>query len=201
LSKTIAMPLSQLMPDVLCSYTDYLAKQFDDMVELIRGRVFDLGPAPSTQHQRLSSNLHRDTSQYFKNQRCRVFHAPCDGRLARPGAADGEVYTVEHPDLCVVDDPAKLDERGCAGPPDWIIEIFSPSTARKDAHDKMDIYQAAGLGAYWLVHPHTQTVLVYVRDPAGSQYTVVGRLFAKGDALSPVQFSGLRVVLDEAFED
>jgi Uma2 family endonuclease len=194
------MPTIDLHPGNTYSYADYLVWPLEEMIEIIRGKVFNMSPAPSTRHQRVSSNLHRDISQYLKGKPCRVFHAPFDVRLARPGAPEGEVLTVVQPDLCVVCDLAKLDERGCAGAPDWIIEILSPATAHKDARDKMDVYEEAGVGEYWLVHPHEQTVLVYVLDPASGQYTV-GRLFAKGDVVAPVQFPGLQVALDDVFED
>jgi hypothetical protein len=70
------MPTTDLSPGHTYSYADYLAWPLEEMIEIIRGKVFNISPAPPTKHQRVSSNLHRDISQYFKGKPCRVFHAP-----------------------------------------------------------------------------------------------------------------------------
>ena len=71
---------------------------------------------------------------------------------------DASIETVVQPDICVVCDPAKLDERGCLGAPDWIIEIVSPGTAARDTKDKFDLYEEAGVQEYWIVDVEHETV-------------------------------------------
>ena len=75
--------------------------------------------------------------------------------------SDQEITTVVQPDLCVICDPSKIDDRGCIGAPDWIIEILSPHTSSKDLTEKFDVYEEAGVKEYWVVHPQEQTLLVY----------------------------------------
>jgi len=64
----------------------------------------------------------------------------------------------------VICDPAKLDEAGCRGAPDWIIEVLSPGTAPKDQILKRDIYQRHGVREYWLVHPTDHILTRYCLD-------------------------------------
>jgi Uma2 family endonuclease len=117
------------------TYADYLTWDFPERLELLLGKIFPMSPAPSTGHQDISSTLMGQIIQYFKNRGCKVFSAPFDVRLPSPSERKKPEYidTVVQPDLCVVCDLSKLDKRGCLGPPDWIIEIMSPSTSKKDA--------------------------------------------------------------------
>ena len=87
-----------------------------------------------------------------------VLIAPLDVRLPRGDEADEAVDTVVQPDLLVVCDPARIDERGV---PDWIIEVLSPATAAHDQVRKRDLYETAGVREYWLVHPTDRIVIVY----------------------------------------
>ena len=151
------------------TYADYLTWQFDEMVELIRGRVFRMSPAPNTSHQSISGELYFQIRQFLNPNTCRVFHAPFDVRLALPKKRQtaNKIDTVVQPDLCIICDPSKIDERGCNGAPDWIIEILSASTATKDLTEKFDLYQHAGVKEYWIVHPNEQTIIPYQLDHKG----------------------------------
>ena len=100
------------------------------MVELIRGRVCKMYPAPITQHQLISTNLARLIANSLYKKPCRVFAAPFVVRLPLPDTKT--IDTVVQPDLTIVYDAEKLDEKGCHGSPDSIIEILSKSTAKKD---------------------------------------------------------------------
>ena len=68
------------------------------------------------------------------------------------------------PDIAVICDRDKLDDRGCRGAPDWVIEVLSPSTAAKDQIQKLAIYEWAGVREVWLVHPADRVVSVYTLD-------------------------------------
>ncbi|MCI5089637.1 Uma2 family endonuclease [Phaeodactylibacter sp.] len=155
------------------TYADYLSWQLDEMVELIRGKVVRMAPAPGTSHQSASSNLHVIIGSYLMNKGCKLFSAPFDVRLPvpEPERKQDKTETVVQPDLCIICDLSKLDERGCNGAPDWIIEILSQSTAHKDLHDKFELYRHAGVQEYWVVHPAEGTVLPYQLDDHG-QYSL-----------------------------
>lgn len=183
------------------SYADYLSWQLDEMVELIRGKVFRMSPAPGTAHQRVSGELFFQIKAHLRGHSCQVFAAPFDVRLSLPmESADAPpTDTVVQPDLSVVCDPGKLDERGCQGAPDWIIEILSQSTAPKDFHEKFDLYQQAGVREYWIVHPHEQTVLPYVLDAQGTYQLPRQRAYTREESVPVRVFPGFEVVLEEVF--
>lgn len=124
------------------SYADYLTWTWDEMAELIRGKVYKMSPAPGSLHQRISTELLRQIANFLKGKKCNVFSAPFDVRLPDTAAekANQKITTVVQPDLCVICDPEKIDERGCLGAPDLIIEILSKHTAVKDLRDKFEVY-------------------------------------------------------------
>jgi len=144
------------------TYADYLTWRFEEMVELIKGKIFKMSPAPNIFHQTVSINILRVLSNHIKGNSCKLFHTPTDVRLITKGAKDSDIITVVQPDIFVVCDPTKLDERGCLGSPDLIIEILSPATAKKDLTKKFDLYEEAGVLEYWIVFPNDQIVETFV---------------------------------------
>lgn len=185
------------------TYADYLTWQFDEMVELIRGKVFRMSPAPSMRHQDLSGNLFFQIKTFTKQGPCKVFHAPFDVRLPLPPGqqADGKLDTVVQPDISVVCDPAKLDRRGCQGPPDWVIEILSPSTAHKDLHEKFELYQHAGIPEYWIVFPYERSVAVYHRNDEGLYQPIQPQPFTAPGEVTSLTFPELTIDLGELFAE
>ena len=151
------------------TYADYLLWQFKERVELIKGKIFKMSPAPSTQHQKISGKLHLRVGGFFENHYCQAFFAPFDVRLPKKGQSltDQKIYTVVQPDLCVICDESKLDERGCLGAPDLIVEILSPGNSKTEMLNKFELYQESGVREYWLVEPSQNAVLVYVLNDAG----------------------------------
>jgi Uma2 family endonuclease len=123
-----------------------------------------MSPAPSMFHQNISMNLSYEMKRFFRNQKCKVFHAPFDVRLLnkQKSTPDNQVFTVVQPDLCVICDVTKLDERGCSGSPDLVVEILSPGNTNKEMKNKFALYQEATISEYWLIEPYDRTVLVYV---------------------------------------
>jgi Uma2 family endonuclease len=196
---------SELDPQATYTYADYLGWQFDQMVELIRGKVFPMSPAPSTRHQAVALNLGTLLHLHFKRTQCRAFVAPFDVRLldrAKSQQADRDIYTVVQPDLCVVCDRAKLDERGCLGAPDWIIEILSPGrNATRDLTLKHDLYQENGVAEYWIVFPNDRLIQQFVLTPAGNYRLAY---VWGGDDLAPARpelFPELVLPLEDVFAD
>jgi Uma2 family endonuclease len=189
-------------PDLSGSYTyaDYLTWQWTEMAELIHGKIYKMSPAPTSLHQKVAGELHRQMANYLWRKKCQVFIAPFDVRLpsSKSKKTDKEIATVVQPDLCVTCDPAKIDERGCLGAPDWIIEILSPHTLSKDLREKFDVYEESGVSEYWVVHPQEQTVLVYALNQQG-KYEGVLKPYIRTDRISPTALPGLTIDLEEVF--
>ena len=154
--------INQLNLNKLYTYADYLLWQFSERIELLRGKIFKMSPAPSTLHQSIFGRLFVTLYPFFVGKKCSVFAAPFDVRLPQKGKADEQIYTVLQPDICVVCDPEKLDSRGCLGAPDLVIEILSPSNSQRDLKDKYELYQEAGVPEYWIVRPEERSITIYV---------------------------------------
>lgn len=124
--------------------------------ELIDGVIYDMAP-PNTIHQRLVMNLSAEIRNYIKNNQgsCEIFPAPFAVFLN----ADDRNYV--EPDISVICDKNKLNDTGCNGAPDWIIEVASPGTKHIDYGIKLFKYRTAGVREYWIVNPLTKTVQVY----------------------------------------
>ena len=156
--------ISQLDPKGTYTYADYLKWRFEQSVELIKGKMYDMSPAPRSKHQRIAMRLSGELYTTFREGACEVFPAPFDVRLPNPEYEPGfnnKIHTVVQPDICVICDPAKIDEFGCIGPPDWVIEITSPSTHKKDFNEKFDLYESAGVREYWIAVPKSAEIYVY----------------------------------------
>jgi len=195
------MRLQDLDLNKTYTYADYLTWQFQETVELIKGKIFKMAAAPNTYHQEISGNLHMKLGYFFGDKSCKVFYAPFDVRLPLPSdkIKDEEIETVVQPDLSVICDLNKIDKRGCLGPPDWIIEIASPSTSKKDARDKLEIYQFSGVREYWMVYPLEKQVFVYTLNEEGKY---IGRPpYVKDDQISPVLFPELVIDLNDIFPE
>lgn len=189
-------------PDLSGSYTyaDYLTWQWDEMAELIKGKIYKMSPAPGSLHQRVSGEIFRQLANFLKGKSCQVFSAPFDVRLpsTKNNQSDKEIITVVQPDLCVVCDPSKIDARGCIGAPDWILEILSPHTSSNDLREKFDVYEEAGVKEYWVVHPQEQTILVYTLTVNGKYHGML-KPYIRADRVSPMTFPDLVIDLQEVF--
>lgn len=180
------------------TYADYLQWDLDHMVELIKGKVFkQAAAAPRRIHQELVLKLGSKLLDHLSNKTCKVYPAPFDVRLETTSTKPTEIYTVVQPDLCVVCDPNKLDEYGCIGAPDLIVEILSPSNNKKELQNKYEVYEESGVSEYWIVHPYEQTLLVY--SLTDGTY-VPSRLFTLGDKVASQCIQGFVLDLDELFE-
>jgi len=183
------------------TYADYLTWWDDKARELIHGFIKLMSPAPRVKHARVSKNIYRylDSIVIRNKGKCEVFTAPFDVRLPKNGEKiDSKIDTVVQPDICVICDLSKLDERGCCGAPDMIVEILSPSTLKKDVTEKFTLYEESGVKEYWIVHPEAQTINVYLlqgdgKYDAGTLYEFEGKV--------PVHvFDDYLIDLDDIFE-
>lgn len=179
------------------SYADYLTWKFQERLELIKGRIFKMSPAPRVNHQRLSGNLYAKLHNYLFNKKCEVFSAPFDVRLTRMHTGNEQVTTVVQPDICVICDPDKLDEFGCVGAPDIIVEILSPGNNTKELKNKYEVYEENGVKEYWIVHPEEKTFLAYTLDDKGKY--VPSALKTIGDKITTPVLPGFVLDLEEMF--
>ncbi len=190
--------LSQLDLNKKYSYADYLTWRFKEAVELIKGKLFILSPAPASWHQKIVGNLHGYIWNYFQKGQCNVYLAPFDVRLVKNKKSDSEIYTVVQPDICVICEDAKIDERGCIGAPDLIIEILSPYTAKKDMNEKYNLYEENGVQEYWVVFPDTKAINQYfLKD---GQYDFIDPLFM-GQNITSTVFPDLTIELKDIFRN
>ena len=183
------------------SYADYLTWMDDVRRELFNGLIKLMTPAPSRKHQELSFNLSRLLGNYLVHKKCRAYHAPSDVRLPKGKSKkdNKDVYTVVQPDIYVVCDMSKLDDKGCIGAPDLIIEIVSAGNSKRDIRDKFDIYQEHGIREYWIVNPNDENVNVFILDENG-KFQFSG-MYAGDDQIPVNIFNGdLKIDLLEVFE-
>ena len=155
--------LSQLDMNATYSYADYLMWKLKERVELIKGKVMAMSPAPNVFHQIVSGHIHGKLYPHFINQDCNLFTAPFDVRLLdkKKSTLDKEVYTVVQPDLCVICDRSKLDDRGAFGSPDLVVEILSPGNSSREMKIKFELYREASVKVYWIIEPNQKMVIVY----------------------------------------
>lgn len=180
------------------SYADYLTWEMDEMVELIKGKVFKwAAAAPGMSHQQVSIRLGSAFLIFLKGKPCQVFQAPFDVRLPVKSKKNHDIDTVLQPDLCVICDESKLDEAGCVGAPDLVVEILSPGNNRKELKLKYAVYEESGVKEYWVIHPIEQTLLIYTLTDG--KYQSSG-LFVSGDYVESSCIEGFRLNLEEIFE-
>lgn len=180
------------------TYADYLTWEFEGMIELIKGRIFKQADAPQVNHQRISMKLSGTLYSFLQGKKCEVFAAPFDVRLPVKSRKNEDIDTVVQPDICVICDPEKIDELGCVGPPDLIIEILSPGNNKKEITYKYEVYEAAGVKEYWLIHPNECTLMVYTLVNGRFQSS---KLLTFGDIVSSQAVEGFTLDLDKVFEE
>jgi Uma2 family endonuclease len=120
-----------------------------------------MAPAPTRSHQLVTGELFRQIATALKGGACQTFVAPLDVRLPKAGEADAAIDTVLQPDVLVVCDPARLDERGVRGAPDWLAEVLSPASAGRDQTVKLAAYERAGVPEVWFLHPTDRVLTIY----------------------------------------
>lgn len=188
------MPLPK--PEQKYSYADYLTWDENERWEIIDGVPY-MQAAPSRVHQEISGELYLQFGTYLKGKPCKVYHAPFCVRLDIE-KNDTDVKNVVEPDITIVCDSNKLDERGCKGSPDMIVEILSPSTGKKDRVDKFNKYEKSGVTEYWVVEPDQKIVSVFLLQN-NSRY---GRpeMYTEEDKIKVSIFPELEIDLKPVFE-
>lgn len=178
------------------SFSDYLTWREGERVELIDGEVFYMSPAPSRKHQQILRDLSTEFSLFLRDKVCEVFFAPFDVRLFSTGKRDDEIDNVVQPDLTVVCNPEILDDKGCNGTPDMIIEILSPSSIKLDRWQKYLLYEKAGVKEYWIIDPINEFVEIHLKE--GAQFKLRG-VFTKSESVSVNTLDGFEINLKQIF--
>ena len=193
------MTFEQLDFNGTYTYADYLKWTFAERLELIKGKIFNMSPAPSTLHQKITGFLFYRFYGLFKNKSCQVFTAPYDVRLNnKQKKGDDELFTVVQPDVCIICDQAKIDEKGCVGAPDLIVEVLSKGNTKKEMKDKFEVYEENGVREYWLVSPNEKVVFMYVLNESN---TFIGqRPFTETDVIESVIFPKLKLKVKDIFK-
>ena len=179
------------------TFAEYETWPTDEHWELIDGEAFAMTPGPGTAHQEVFNGLFYQLLTFFKEGPCRVLTDPYEFRLARPGQKEAEITDVVKPDLAVVCDPSRYDERGGIGAPDFVIEILSPPTASRDHVKKRRLYERHKVREFWLVDPETRLVTAYRRS-RGS-FGKADILDGEGLTLPVPAFPGLSIEFGKVF--
>lgn len=144
------------------TFADCLTWGENERIEIINGEAVMMAP-PSSRHQEICFEIGRQLGNFLEGKRCKVYPAPFGVRLFEErGDRPEDVDTMVEPDISVVCDKGKIDQHGCKGAPDLVIEVLSPSSRRHDRFVKLGLYQRAGVREYWLVNPEEATVQVMV---------------------------------------
>lgn len=192
------MKLSDLDLSKSYTYADYLNWDFPERVELIKGKVFML-PTPFTAHQQVSRNLLVAMANHLSKKRSEVFMAPFDVRLSKNLRRDEDIQTVVQPDICVICDRQKIDERGCIGVPDIMVEILSSGNNNKELQNKYQIYEENGVQEYWIISPDYNTFFRYILGEDGKY--VPFKLLTSGSEVTTPILPGFVLNLKEVFND
>ena len=127
---------------------DYYALPEEQRVELIDGVIYDMS-APTSVHQLLGTEILLVLKDYIRKEHslCVPVASPIDVQL------DCDDKTMVQPDVIVVCDREKIQNRCIYGAPDFVVEVLSKSTRKKDLVLKLNKYMTAGVREYWLVNP------------------------------------------------
>jgi Uma2 family endonuclease len=179
------------------TYSDYLKLEIDEMVEIIRGKIFRMSPAPRIKHQYVSMNMVNIIYNALKGQTCKVFNAPVDVVLPIANKKRTKSTTVVQPDICVICDPKIIEEAAVFGVPDFVIEIVAGKDVKRDTQYKYSVYEEAGVGEYWIVFGEMRFVEVFILENGRYQRL---NAFSEDDIIPVKTLPGLSISIDDIFE-
>ena len=178
------------------TYTDYLTWKFSERVELIKGKILRMSPAPSVRHQMITGNIYGEIREHLKGKDCKVFIAPFDVRLPI-SLKKGKTDTVVQPDVTIICNPALLEEQGCNGAPDLVVEVLSPGNTKKEMRDKFALYEEAGVKEYWIVHPADENLIKFTLNDKGKY--IGSSFFTTEDEVITPLLPDFKLNLEEVF--
>ncbi|MFC7391843.1 Uma2 family endonuclease [Scopulibacillus cellulosilyticus] len=186
------------------TYAEYLKWDEGKRCEVLDGQVISMTPARTPDHQRVLRELAVEFAMYLRGKECETFTSPIDVCLFDKKKTDiNKIKNWVQPDLIVVCDENKIDNKRIIGPPDLAAEILSPSTAKNDRILKFNKYEEAGIKEYWIVDPYNQVIEVYLLEDG--TYQRQGMFFRKDvikvNILSDLEIDLKNVFLIEAEEE
>lgn len=189
------VPYDNISP--LHTYADYLKFKFEERVELYRGILMKMS-APNRYHQSISRELFIPICNVLKKEKCQAYSAPFDVRLpVKNKKRDDQVYTVVQPDIVVICDENILDDKGCCGAPDLVIEILSPGNSKRELRNKFELYEEAGVKEYWIVNPEMQNIIIY--SLVANKF-IGSRFYTDEDIIKSNILKGLEIDVAEIFK-
>ena len=186
------------------TYADYLTWNFKERIELIRGRIFKMSPAPSITHQGISTNISFQFLLFLQGKKCKCFQAPIDVRLKgkpfrKKKLRDEEITTVVQPDIIVVCDEEKLkDNRSVDGAPELVVEILSPGNTRTETKHKFGLYEENGVFEYWMVYPEYKQIHVFVLNEKEEYGKPT--IYEANENISSTVLTGLSIPMEDLFK-
>lgn len=186
------------------TYADYLTWNFKERIELIRGRIFKMSPAPTFKHQKIAGNIFVAMHVFLKNKDCKAFMAPVDVRLKgkpfrKKKLRDDEITTVVQPDIIVVCDEEKLkDDRSIDGAPELIVEVLSPGNTRTETKYKFDLYEENGVEEYWVVYPEFKQIHVFLLNEKEEYGKPV--IYEANENIRSTVLKGLKIPTNDIFK-
>ncbi|SDG42463.1 Uma2 family endonuclease [Desulfosporosinus hippei] len=178
------------------TYAEYLKWTDGQRWELLDGIAYNIA-APSRRHQEVSGELFYQIRSYLADRPCKIYSAPFDVRFSGPEQEDEQTWDVVQPDLTIICDQSKLDDKGCLGAPDLIIEIISPASIGLDYVTKLALYEKYKVNEYWIIHPLDNTVMVFTLgedDQYGKPH-----IFIEGSQLKSSVFTDLTIDFKQLF--
>jgi Uma2 family endonuclease len=185
-------PAAEQLENEHYTYADILQWEEGGRYELFDGEALMLA-APSRVHQEVLGALFNRLYNFLEGKTCKVYPAPFGVRLF-PREDDSDDVFFE-PDITVICDPAKLDDRGCKGAPDLVVEILSPSSLKNDLLYKLNKYLEAGVREYWIVDPGEKTLSVNILEQG--RYTL--KEYAADAEVEAAALPGFRLELKSIF--
>ncbi|BDU49920.1 Uma2 family endonuclease [Haliovirga abyssi] len=144
------------------TYENYKNWKDSEDWEIIGGKVYSMSPSPNRKHQEIASKIHGKIFRYLEGKKCKVYYE-LDVLLSEED--------IVKPDILVVCDENKLTDKNINGAPDLVIEILSPSTAKRDKVLKYELYKKSGVKEYWIVDPYNLSIDVHnFKDEKVSHY-------------------------------
>ncbi len=186
------------------TYADYLTWNFKERIELIRGKIFKMSPAPTVSHQKIQANIFGNLFIFLDNKPCKVFSSPIDVRLKgkpfrKKKRKDNEITTVVQPDIIVVCDEEKLqDNRSVDGAPELVVEILSPGNTKTETKYKFDLYEENGVLEYWVVYPEYKQIHVYLLNKKEEYGKPV--IYEANENITSEMLKGLSISIDNIFK-
>lgn len=188
-----------LAPDERYCYRHYKTWPNEERWEVIDGIAYSMSPAPTSEHQALVWRLATSLGVFLKGKPCKAYPAPFDVLLPSGDEADDETDTVVQPDIVVICDKSKITPRGARGAPDFVIEILSPRTAKKDYGIKFELYQRHGVREYWIVDPAAEAIHVWALGNDG-RYGAEA-LYEEGERVASSSLEGFFIDAKELFAE